>query len=263
MRHACTSTVTGGIARDGAAVLRLAGSEHSYLHVLRAKGYILDMVMQRGTAWNSPATRSGGGGARPKRIRRNRKRLRGEKHGGMQLLTLNAFVAVARLMELGGGWNRSCDLAGAERGTGWRRRCTALRFDSLHEEDPCDDAVRMEFTALAGVVWFDGSEEFTGARVSVGIKSSPERKISRGRERPGAGVIRGRLYAPLSLHLEGSRHGHGHGGPHACCPCSTEEKGESACKEVPRNFFRNYKEALASIFHTEKCDFPKAKQFQF
>ena len=41
----------------------------------------------------------------------------------------------------------------------------------------------------------------------------------------------GRLYALPSLHLEGSGHGHGHGGPHAFCPCSTEQKVNQHAKK--------------------------------
>ena len=74
----------------------------------------------------------------------------------MYLVTLVAYVAVAKQMEVGGGQNRERDLAGAEKGTGRWRWLLALISDCLHEEDPYDIAVRMEVTALAGVVWFDG-----------------------------------------------------------------------------------------------------------
>ena len=135
-------------------------------------------------------------------------------------------MVVAGLIEHGDSRNRACDLAGAERGTGWRRRCTAPRDDSLHEEAPCDSAVRMVLTALAWVRWFDDGEEFAGVRVSDVVEIEPERKISGGGERPWARVIRGRLYAGSSLALEGLGHGHRHG--HHLCPMPLQGEDDTA-----------------------------------
>ena len=49
---------------------------------------------------------------------------------------------------------------------------------------------------LAGVVWFDGGEELTGARVSAGAKLEPERKFPRERETTGKGDQREALCLP-------------------------------------------------------------------
>ena len=52
------------------------------------------------------------------------------------------------------------------------------------KEGPCDVAVRVDITVLAGGLWFDGGKEFARVRVSVGTKLVRERKFPRGRERP-------------------------------------------------------------------------------
>ena len=79
------------------------------------------------------------------------------------------FVVVARSMEVGGGRNRSRNLAGAEKGTGWRRRFTAPQPNSLHEEGACDTAVLRVVTERLGVVRIDSDDELAGARVSAVI----------------------------------------------------------------------------------------------
>ena len=50
--------------------------------------------------------------------------------------------------------------------------------------------------------------------------------------------------------------------PMPCCPCSSLKKLLST-QTSPWEILKNYKEALASNFHTEICDFPKQNKSKF